>query len=84
LSNLSIPKSLEKRLRQASERVRRSPEAIATQAIVERLDYLEGRLSAIEAGFEDLERGNVATTQEVLSGLDRILKKHGRSRKKTA
>ncbi|HUF19189.1 MAG TPA: hypothetical protein VMP00_00385 [Burkholderiales bacterium] len=84
MSNLSIPKSLEKRLKQASERVRRSPQTIAVQAIAERLDYLEGRLSAIEAGFEDLERGTAATTEEVLSGLDRILKKHGHSRKKTA
>ena len=81
---VSLPRSLARRLHQVSARSRRSPDALARQAISQRLDYLEGRLKAIDAGFADLEKRRGATTEEVLAGLDRIIRKHERGSKKAA
>ncbi len=81
---VSLPRSLARRLHRISTRSRRSPEALARQAISQRLDYLEGRLKAIDAGFADLERRRGANTGEVLAGLDRIIRRHGRGTKKAA
>ena len=78
---ITLPKALAKRLARASEVARRSPEAVARSAIADRLDYLEGRLRAIDAGFEDLERGGV-TTEQVLAELDSMIRKRERKRKK--
>jgi len=77
MTTLTLPKSLEKRLRKVSAETRRKPQALARQAISERLDYLEGRLAAIEAGFEDLQKGSIASTREVLDTLDDIIARHG-------
>ena len=84
MTTLTIPKVLEKRLRRVSTQTKRSVDSLVRQAIVERLDYLEGRIRAIDAGFDDLTRGNVSTTEEVLETLDRIIRKHDRRRKKSA
>ena len=65
-----LSRTLARRLRQVSARSRRSPVVLARQAIVQRLDYLEGRLKAIDAGFADLEKRRGATTVEVLAELD--------------
>lgn len=75
---------LEKRLRRVSTQTKRSVESLVRQAIGERLDYLEGRIRAIDAGFDDLLHGNVSSTTEVLDKLDRIIRKHDRRRKKAA
>jgi len=83
MTTITLPKALARRLEKASARVGRSPDAMAKTAIAERLDYLEGRLRVIEAGFEDLQHG-AATTEEVEAELDRIIRKHERRRKKTA
>ena len=83
-ATVTLPRSLAQRLERVSARSRRSPKALARQAIAQRLDYLEGRLKAIEAGFSDLEKGRGATTEEVLAGLDRIIRKHERRPKKAA
>lgn len=84
MTTLTIPKVLEKRLRRVSTQTKRSVESLVRQAISERLDYLEGRIRAIDAGFDDLARGNVSTTEEVLETLDGIIRKHDRKRKKAA
>ncbi len=84
MTTLTIPKMLEKRLRRVSTQTNRSVESLVRQAIAGRLDYLEGRIRAIDAGFDDLARGNVSTTTEVLETLDRIIRKHDRRRKKAA
>ena len=84
MTTLTIPKMLEKRLRRVSTQTNRSVESLVRQAIAGRLDYLEGRIRAIDAGFDDLARGNVSTTAEVLETLDRIIRKHDRRRKKAA
>lgn len=84
MTTLTISKALEKRLREISSKTRRSPESLARKAISERLDYLEGRLRAIDAGFEDLQQGHNLTTGEMLAELDRIIRKHDRRRKKAA
>ena len=84
MTTLTIPKVLEKRLRRVSTQTKRSVDSLVRQAIAERLDYLEGRIRAIDAGFDDLKRGNVSTTVEVLETLDRIIRKHDRRRKKSA
>ena len=84
MTTLTIPKLLEKRLRRVSTQTNRSVESLVRQAIAGRLDYLEGRIRAIDAGFDDLARGNVSTTAEVLETLDRIIRKHDRRRKKAA
>jgi len=78
---ITLPKALAKRLARASEVAGRSPEAVARSAIADRLDYLEGRLRAIGAGFEDLERG-VVSTEQVLAELDSMIRRHGRKRRK--
>ena len=81
---IPLSRTLARRLQQVSARSRRSPAVLARQAIAQRLDYLEGRLKAIDAGFADLESTRGATTTEVLAGLDRILGKHGHRAKKAA
>jgi predicted transcriptional regulator len=45
---------------------------------------MEGRIRAIDAGFDDLARGDGSTTAAVLEMLDQIIRKHARPRKKTA
>jgi predicted transcriptional regulator len=84
MTTLTIPKVLEKRLRKVSTQTKRSVESLVRNAITDRLDYLEGRIRAIDAGFDDLARGNVASTTEVLETLDKIIQKHARPRKKAA
>lgn len=84
MTTLTISKTLEKRLRRVSTQTKRSVESLARQAITQRLDYLEGRIRAIDAGFDDLAGGEHATTTEVLETLDRIIRKHDRRRKKAA
>lgn len=84
MTTLTISKTLEKRLRRVSTQTKRSVESLARQAITQRLDYLEGRIRAIDAGFDDLASGEHATTTEVLETLDRIIRKHDRRRKKAA
>lgn len=81
---VTLPRALARRLHRISARSRRSPESLARQAISQRLDYLESRLKAIDAGFADLEKHRGATTEEVLAGLDRIIRKHERGSKKAA
>ena len=83
-TTVTLPRSLAQRLERVSARSRRSAKVLARQAIAQRLDYLEGRLKAIEAGFADLEKGRGAATEEVLAGLDRIIRKHERRPKKAA
>jgi predicted transcriptional regulator len=82
MTTLTIPKALEKRLKKVSAESGRNPDVLARKAISERLDYLEGRLTAINAGFEDLQKGNIALTREVLNALDRIIARHGGRRRK--
>lgn len=70
-----LSRTLARRLRQVSARSRRSPVVLARQAIVQRLDYLEGRLKAIDADFADLEKRRGLTTAEVLAEHDRKIGK---------
>jgi predicted transcriptional regulator len=84
MTTLTIPKVLENRLRRVSSQTRRTVDSLVRQAISERLDYMEGRIRAIDAGFDDLTRGSGSTTAEVLETLDQIIRKHARPRKKAA
>ena len=70
-----LSRTLARRLRQVSARSRRSPVVLARQAIVQRLDSLEGRVKAIDADFADLEKMRGLTTAEVLAELDRKIGK---------
>ena len=77
METLLIPQSLAKKLARVSAREGRTASRLACQAIRERIDYLEGRLKAIDAGFADLERRGGAPTTEVLASLDAIIARHG-------
>ncbi len=83
MTTLMISKTPEKTLRTVSTQAKCSVESSNRQAITKRLDYLEERVRAIDAGFEDLAGDEHATTTEVLDTLDQIIRTH-RRRKKTA
>ncbi|MBI2312956.1 MAG: hypothetical protein HYU77_10690 [Betaproteobacteria bacterium] len=68
---LTLPKTLRSRLEKAARAIRRSPEALARQAIAERLDYLEWEERMVAEGDADLKAGRVVTGQELRAALDR-------------
>jgi len=77
MTTITLPKTLARRLEKASAQVGRCPDAMIKTATAERLDYLERRLRAIEAGFEDLQYG-AATIEEVADARDIAGWHHGR------
>lgn len=66
MASLIIPDALAKRLKKASADVRRSPEALAKEAVARHLDYLEWRRKAIDEGFGSGERDGWSTTEALL------------------
>lgn len=70
-STLTLPKALRSRLEKAARATHRKPEALARQAIAERLDYLEWEERMIAEGDADLRAGWVITEEELRAALDK-------------
>jgi predicted transcriptional regulator len=66
-----LSKSLARRLRRVSAKVRQKPETIAREAIAESLDYLEWKEKALARGEADLKADRVLTTEEVFAAIER-------------
>jgi len=66
-----LSKSLARRLRRVSAKVRQKPESLAREAIAESLDYLEWKERALAQGEADLRAGRVLTTEEVFAAIEK-------------
>lgn len=64
---LPIPKALLKRLEKVAADSRKSASAVAKEAIIAHVSYLESRKRAIEAGIESGRREGYLSTEEVLN-----------------
>ena len=79
-----LPKALARRLERIAEIARMSPEAIATTAIKERVDYLEWKEKAIAEGQADLDAGRLMTTEQLRTTLVKQRSQRAAKRKKAA
>ena len=79
-----LPKALARRLERIAEIARMSPEAIATTAIKERVDYLEWKEKAIAEGQDDLDAGHLTTTERLRAELVKQRSQRAAKRKKAA
>ena len=79
-----LPKALARRLERIAEIARMRPEAIATTAIKERVDYLEWKEKAIVAGQADLDAGRLMTTEQLRTTLVKQRSQRAAKRKKAA
>lgn len=83
-NTLILPKALRSRLEKAARATRRKPEALARQAIAERLDYLEWEERMIAEGDADLKAGRVITDEELRAALDKQRTTRARAHAKAA
>lgn len=81
---LVLSKSLGRRLRRVSARMRQKPESLAREAIANSLDYLEWKERALAQGEADLRAGRVLTTEEVIAAIDSQRARRARKSRKGA
>lgn len=79
-----LSRSLARRLRRVSAKVRQKPESLAREAIAESLDYLVWKERALAQGEADLKAGHVLTTEDVFSAIERRRSRRARKSKQAA
>ena len=67
MDTVTIPKTLQKKLRRISEETGQRPEQLVAAALEEKLRYEEWLLRRIDAGLSDLKAGWVFSTKELVS-----------------
>ena len=75
MHTLTLSKRLALKLDEVAQRARRSPEAIAREAIAERVRYLDWEAKAIAAGQAESDAGQVESADEVRAALNRAKSK---------
>lgn len=79
-----LSRSLARRLRRISAKVRQKPESLAREAIADSLDYLEWKEKALTQGEAELKAGHVLTTEEVFAAIKKQRARRARKSKKAA
>ena len=69
MDTVTIPKTLQKKLRRISKETGQRPEQLVTAALEEKLRYEEWLLRRIDAGLSDLKAGRVLSTKELVERL---------------
>jgi len=69
MDTVTIPKTLQKKLRRISEETGQRPEQLVAAALEEKLRYEEWLLRRIDAGLSDLKAGRVLSTKELVERL---------------
>jgi predicted transcriptional regulator len=69
MDTVTIPKTLQKKLRRISEETGQLPEQLVAAALEEKLRYEEWLLRSIDAGLSDLKAGRVLPTKELVEQL---------------
>lgn len=64
MNNITLPKTLIKRLEKISAGLRYTPESIVKQAVADRLDYEEWKSKRIQEGLADVKAGRVHSKEE--------------------
>jgi len=74
-ATIELPQSMIKRLEKIAASSRRTPSALAKQAINDRLDYEEWALAQIDAGFADIKAGRTISHDEFWTSIDAHVRK---------